>query len=108
MVHWYNGTGYIGVLVQWYWVHWYSIYYSYISDTLELKTDSRIGMEESKLADPNIDVVSFISNSISAVVPNVILAKREVWSLCCNYILNDRGYPTGTNTHTAMHHQQTQ
>ena len=43
-----------------------------------LKTDSRIGLEVSKLTDPNVDPVQLLGRCLPHIVPNVILAKREV------------------------------
>ena len=43
-----------------------------------LKTDSRIGLEVSKLTDPNLDPVQLLGRCLPHIVPNVILAKREV------------------------------
>ena len=47
-------------------------------DTLHLKTDSRIGLEVVKLSDPGVDVIQLLARCLPHVVPNVILAKREV------------------------------
>ena len=44
----------------------------------ELKSDTRIGLEVAKLADPQLDVVQVFGRCLPHVVPNVILAKREV------------------------------
>lgn len=46
--------------------------------TAELKTDSRVGLEVAKLADPHLDAVKVFARCLPHVVPNVILAKREV------------------------------
>ena len=43
-----------------------------------LKTDSRIGLEVSKLTDPDVDAVQLLGRCLPHIVPNVILAKREV------------------------------
>ena len=45
---------------------------------LPLKTDSRIGLEVAKLSDPDLDVIRLFARCLPYVVPNVILAKREV------------------------------
>ena len=47
-------------------------------DILHLKTDTRIGLEVVKLADPGVDVIQLLGRCLPHVVPNVILAKREV------------------------------
>ena len=52
--------------------------------TAELKTDSRVGLEVAKLADPQLDAVKVFARCLPHVVPNVILAKREV---CCLFSL---------------------
>ena len=44
----------------------------------QLKTDSRIGLEVSKLTDPDVDPVQLLGRCLPHIVPNVILAKREV------------------------------
>ena len=47
-------------------------------NTVHLKMDSRIGLEIAKLSDPQYDVVQLIGRCLPHIVPNVILAKREV------------------------------
>ena len=47
-------------------------------DIIHLKTDSRIGLEVVKLADPGVDIVQLLGRCLPHVIPNVILAKREV------------------------------
>ena len=44
----------------------------------QVKTDSRIGVEVAKLSDPNVDLVQLLGRCLPHIVPNVILAKREV------------------------------
>lgn len=44
----------------------------------QLKTDSRIGMEVAKLSDPGLDLVQLLGRCLPYIVPNVVLAKREV------------------------------
>lgn len=44
----------------------------------QVKTESRIGLEVAKLADPNFDLVQMLGRSLPHVVPNVNLSKREV------------------------------
>lgn len=46
--------------------------------TLTLTSNSRIGLEVAKLADPHLDPVQVFARCLPHVVPNVILAKREV------------------------------
>jgi len=43
-----------------------------------LKTESRIGLEVAKLTDPNVDLVQLLGRCLPHIVPNVILAKRDV------------------------------
>ena len=50
--------------------------------TLPLKTDSRIGLEVAKLSDPDLNVIQLFGRCLPYVVPNVILAKREVRQYC--------------------------
>ena len=47
-------------------------------NSIQIKTDSRIGMEVVKLANPDMDMVQLLGRSLPHIVPNVILAKREV------------------------------
>ena len=47
----------------------------------EFKSDSCIGVEVAKLSDPKLDAVNVFARCLPHVVPNVILAKREV-SMC--------------------------
>ena len=44
----------------------------------QIKTDSRIGLEIAKLAEPNFDLVQLLGRSLPHIVPNVNLSKREV------------------------------
>ena len=44
----------------------------------QVKTDSRIGVEVAKLSDPDVDLVLLLGRCLPHIVPNVILAKREV------------------------------
>ena len=44
----------------------------------QVKTDSRIGLEVAKMAEPNFDLVQLLGRSLPHVVPNVALSKREV------------------------------
>lgn len=47
----------------------------------QAKADSRIGVEVTKLSDPDLDVVQLLGRCLPHIVPNVNLAKREVrWS----------------------------
>ena len=46
--------------------------------TLHLKVDSRLGLEIAKLSDSNGDLVQLLGRCLPHIVPNVILAKREV------------------------------
>jgi hypothetical protein len=50
----------------------------------QVKTESRIGLEVAKLAEPNFDLVQLFSRSLPYVVPNVSLAKREVGVVCAS------------------------
>jgi len=43
-----------------------------------LKTESRIVLEVAKLTDPNVDLVQLLGCCLPHIVPNVILAKRDV------------------------------
>ena len=47
-------------------------------NTVHLKIDSRIGLEIAKLSDSHCDIVQLIGRCLPHIVPNVILAKREV------------------------------
>lgn len=47
-------------------------------NTIQVKTDSRIGVEVAKLSDPELDIVQLLGRCLPHIVPNVILAKREV------------------------------
>ena len=47
-------------------------------NTVHLKIDSRIGLEIAKLSDSQRDVVQLVARCLPHIVPNVILAKREV------------------------------
>ncbi len=53
----------------------------------QAKTDSRIGVEVTKLSDPDLDIVQLLGRSLPHIVPNVNLAKREVNS--CILYTND-------------------
>ena len=44
----------------------------------QLKTDSRIGLEVSKLSDPDLDMVQLLGRCLPHIVTSVNLAKREV------------------------------
>lgn len=44
---------------------------------IRLKTDSKIGLEISRLADPDLNIVELLGRCLPDVVKNVILAKRE-------------------------------
>ena len=48
----------------------------------QVKTDSRVGLEVARLAEPNFDVVQLLGRSLPHVVPNVSLSKREVGVAC--------------------------
>ena len=48
----------------------------------QVKTESRIGLEVAKLAEPNFDLVQLLGRSLPHVVPNVSLSKREVGVVC--------------------------
>lgn len=48
----------------------------------QIKTDSRIGLEVAKLAEPDFDLVQLLGRSLPHVVPNVSLSKREVGVVC--------------------------
>ena len=50
-------------------------------NTVHLKIDSRIGLEIAKLSDSNRDLVQLVARCLPHIVPNVILAKREVRTL---------------------------
>ena len=45
---------------------------------VHLKIDSRIGLEIAKLSDSKQDIVELVGRCLPHIVPNVILAKREV------------------------------
>lgn len=45
---------------------------------VETKIDSKIGIEVSKLADPDLNVIELFGRCLPDIVPNVILAKRDV------------------------------
>ena len=47
-------------------------------NTVHLKIDSRIGLEIAKLSDSKCDIVQLMGRCLPHIVPNVILAKREV------------------------------
>ena len=47
-------------------------------NTVHLKVNSRIGLEISKLSDSQFDIVQLVARSLPHIVPNVLLAKREV------------------------------
>ena len=47
-------------------------------NTVHLKIDSRIGLEIAKLSDSQYDVVQLVARCLPHIVPNVLLAKREV------------------------------
>ena len=47
-------------------------------NTVHLKIDSRIGLEIARLSDSKYDIVQLIGRCLPHIVPNVILAKREV------------------------------
>ena len=55
-------------------------------NTVHLKIDSRIGLEIAKLSDSHCDIVQLVGRCLPHIVPNVILAKREVrlqiYSVC--------------------------
>ena len=51
----------------------------------QIKTDSRIGLEIAKLAEPNFDLVQLLGRSLPHIVPNVNLSKREV-SVCIFWV----------------------
>ena len=44
----------------------------------QVKTESRVGLEVAKLAEPNFDLVQLLGRSLPHIVPNVSLSKREV------------------------------
>ena len=53
-------------------------------NTVHLKIDSRIGLEIAKLSDSKHDVVQLVARCLPHIVPNVLLAKREVsWCISC-------------------------
>lgn len=43
----------------------------------QVKTESRVGLEVAKLAEPNFDLVQLLGRSLPHIVPNVSLSKRE-------------------------------
>ncbi len=45
---------------------------------IQIKTDSKVGLEVSKLSDPDLNVIELFGRCLPDIVPNVILAKREV------------------------------
>ena len=47
-------------------------------NTVHLKIHSRIGLEIAKLSDTKCDIVQLVGRCLPHIVPNVILAKREV------------------------------
>ena len=47
-------------------------------NTVHLKIDSRIGLEIATLSDSRCDVVQLVARCLPHIVPNVLLAKREV------------------------------
>ena len=47
-------------------------------NTAQLRTDSRIGLEVERLNESALDLVQLLGRSLPHIVPNVILAKREV------------------------------
>ena len=47
-------------------------------NTLHLKIASRIGLEIAKLSDSSTDILQLLGRCLPHIVPNVILAKREV------------------------------
>ena len=55
---------------------------------ISLKTDSKIGLEISRLADPDLNIVELLGRCLPDVVKNVILAKREVCCTCIIHIIS--------------------
>ena len=51
--------------------------------TVHLKIDSRIGLEISRLSDSGCELVQLMARCLPHIVPNVILAKREVCVCVC-------------------------
>ena len=45
---------------------------------LQVKTDSKVGLEVSRLSDPELDVIELFGRCLPDIASNVILAKREV------------------------------
>lgn len=45
---------------------------------IEIKIDSKVGIETSRLSDPELNVIELFGRCLPDIVPNVILAKREV------------------------------
>ena len=45
---------------------------------IQIKTDSKVGIEVSRLSDPELNVIDLFGRCLPDIVPNVILAEREV------------------------------
>ncbi len=65
-------------------------FHQQLLNTIPLRTDSRIGVEVAKLSDPELDLVQLLGRCLPHIVPNVILAKREV-RLCNEQQSNANG-----------------